>query len=257
MNATPRLEGIQNFRDFGGYKAGAGQLKTGRLYRSAQHSFASDADLEHLHQLNLAAIFDLRRPSERERRPSRRHPRFAGATIEADGEYESDIKWEDFIQTSDHSAESFRTYLTEFYKTAPFAPRHIELFSRYFTTLAETDGPVLVHCAGGKDRTGMICALTHHLAGVSEDDLMADFLATNDFVRHDEIGPMWAKDIALECGREPKVENLVVAMSVEPGYLHAAFNAIRVQYGSIDAYLEKALGVDDVRSAAIAEKLLA
>jgi protein tyrosine/serine phosphatase len=256
MTASARLDGIENFRDFGGYKARRGQLRAGRLFRSAQHTFASDSDLEHLHALNLAAIFDLRRPSERERRPSRRHPRFAGAVIEADGEYESDVRWEDFIRTSDHSAESFRGYLTEFYKTAPFAPRHIELFTRYFATLAQADGAVLVHCAGGKDRTGMICALTHHLAGVSEDDMMADFLATNSHVRLDVIGPAWAHDIGLECGREPKVENLVVAMSVEAGYLHAAFNAIRAQYGSLDSYLEKALGVDDARRAAIEERIL-
>ena len=252
------LEGIQNFRDFGGYKAGDRAMKSGLLYRSAQHTFASDSDLVALRDMNIKTVIDLRRPSERGKRPSRRWDAFGATLIEAGGEYESEVVWEDFIKTSDFSRDSFRSYLTDFYKTAPLAPRHIELFSRYFAALAEIDGPLVVHCAGGKDRTGMICALTHTLAGVHEDDMMEDFLATNNHVRHHDIGPQWAKDIGEEVGREPpKVENLVVAMSVEPNYLHTAFKTIRAEHGSIDGYFERALGVDGKRRAAIEERILA
>jgi protein tyrosine/serine phosphatase len=256
MTRRVPFSGIQNFRDFGGYKAGDRELKRGVLYRSAQHTFASDEDLAKLREMNLHAIVDLRRPSERERRPSKRWDDFNVTLIEAGDEYESDVRWEEFIHTSDHSADSFRWYLTEFYKSAPLAPRHIELFSRYFDTLSRADGPMLVHCAGGKDRTGMICALTHAFAGVHEDDIFSDFLETNNSVDMDVIGPQWAKDICAECGREPPVENLRVAMSVEPGYLHAAFNVMRASHGSIDGYIEKALGVDDKKRAAIEARIL-
>jgi protein-tyrosine phosphatase len=257
MSQPVRLETIENFRDFGGYAAaGDRRIARGRLYRSANHSLASDEDLERLRTLNLATIVDLRRPSERERRPSRRWRDFSGRVIEGDHEYESAIAWEDFIRTSDHSAESFRWYLTEYYKSAPLAPRHVDLFSRYFHALSEAEGPILVHCAGGKDRTGMICALTHALVGVHEDDIMSDFLATNSHVRMERIGPMWARDIAEEVGRAPPLENLVVAMSVEPGYLHAAFAAIRAQFGDLEDYMADALGVDAGRRAAIEQRIL-
>jgi protein-tyrosine phosphatase len=48
------------------------------------------------------------------------------------------------------------------------------------TEIAGADGPVLVHCAAGKDRTGIGVALVLRLLGVHRDDVMADYLLTND-----------------------------------------------------------------------------
>ena len=42
--------------------------------------------------------------------------------------------------------------------------------------VADADGPVLVHCAAGKDRTGVGVALVLRLLGVSRDDVIADYL---------------------------------------------------------------------------------
>jgi hypothetical protein len=64
MTRHIRLEGVENFRDYGDYAAAAGRrLRAGRLYRSASHGRATDADLAVIEQLNLAVIVDLRRPA--------------------------------------------------------------------------------------------------------------------------------------------------------------------------------------------------
>ena len=63
------FEGIHNFRDFGGYAARGRALRTGRLYRSANHAYASDGDLQKLAAMDLAVIVGLRRADERERGP--------------------------------------------------------------------------------------------------------------------------------------------------------------------------------------------
>jgi len=128
--------------------------------------------------MGLAVIVDLRRANERERDPAPRWP-FAAQVIENDLGQETLDEWADFIATSDLTPGSFRSYMLDYYRKAPFQSRHIDLYARYFRALAESQGPVLVHCAAGKDRTGILCALTHHLAGVSDDDIFEDYLLTN------------------------------------------------------------------------------
>ncbi len=127
------LESIDNFRDYGDYPAAGGRrLKRGRLFRSASHGRATDADLAAVGALGIAVIVDLRRKSERLRDPSRRHSTFGGAVIDNDiGEDEED-DWQTHIRTSDLSAAAFRAHAFGYYRKAPFVVRHLDLFRRYF-----------------------------------------------------------------------------------------------------------------------------
>lgn len=251
------FEGIDNFRDFGDYAGRTGRLRRGRLYRSAHHGRATDEDLERLASLGLAVIVDLRRPNEREREPCRRWQGFGARVIENDILEARADEWLDFIQRSDHSVESFRRYLLDYYREAPFWDRHLDLFRRYFEAVAETEGPVLVHCAAGKDRTGILCALTHHLAGVHEDDIRADYLLTNDPERMARRLPLMREYVRELTGRTPPDEGLLTGMGVDVAYLEAAFDAMRARHGSIDGYLDEALGLDARLRERIHERLLA
>ncbi len=47
-----------------------------------------------------------------------------------------------------------------------------------------------------------------------------------------------------QTGRTPTLEAVRTAMGVDAAYLDQALKSIRAEYGSVDAYLEKALGVD-------------
>ncbi len=46
-------------------------------------------------------------------------------------------------------------------------------------TIARTDGAVLVHCAAGKDRTGVVVAVALDAAGVDREAIVSDYLATD------------------------------------------------------------------------------
>jgi hypothetical protein len=169
MNAVTRkhaFEGLHNFRDFGGYQAGDRRMATGRFYRSANHALVSEADLERLAAMNIGVVVDLRRPVERERQPSRRWSDFRGVVIENHDPDEGGETWDVFMAEWDLTYESYRAYLLRYYERAPYLPRLIDLYSRYFEMLGQSDGAVVVHCAAGKDRTGLVVALTHALAGV-------------------------------------------------------------------------------------------
>lgn len=256
MTRKISFDAIENFRDFGDYAAGSRRLKRGLLYRAAHQSEATEADLAAMQALGLSVIVDLRRPNERERSPSRRWEGFDGLVIENDIGQESDDPWHTFIKGSDLSPEAFISYMVEYYREAPYVDRHIDLYSRYFHALSETTGPVLIHCAAGKDRTGILAALTHHLAGVSEEDIVADFLLTNDIHRFERRAPQFAAHIEEMTGRLPSREAMITAMGVEAQYLETAFAAIHQRHTTLDAYLEEVLGVDAARREAIAHRIL-
>ena len=190
------LEGVDNFRDFGGYAtAGGRRIRPGRLFRSAHHGQATPADLAAIAALDIAVIVDLRRGEERQRTPSRRHDGFAARLIENEGNEAVSDPFVEFIKTSDASEQAFRDYMLGYYRNAPLDERHLDLFSRYFRALGEAEGPVLIHCTAGKDRTGLLAALTHHLAGVHRDDLLADYLLTNTVASFDRRLPAVAQMI--------------------------------------------------------------
>lgn len=257
MNRMHDFDNLHNFRDFGGYAAGDRRLVMGRLFRSANHALASDSDLERLSGLGIGAIIDLRRPDERARQPSRRWAGFGGVVIENhdDDEGAAHESWDGFMSQWDLTAEHFRGYILGYYARAPFMPRLVDLFGRYFETLAKTDGGIVVHCAAGKDRTGLIVALTHEMAGVHRDDIIADYLLTNGSERFKTYGAQWARMIGEQRGREPTLDTMRYIMGVQPEYLERSFAAIEERHGGVERYLRDALGVDAERREKIEARL--
>jgi protein-tyrosine phosphatase len=253
-----RLEGIENFRDYGGYATASGRrMRRGRLFRSAHHGMATPADLERLDALGLHTLVDLRRPAERERMPARRGAAFRARVIHNDIVDEPEDMFHRLLIESDQSVEAMQDYLRVYYRKAPFEPRHIDLYRRYFQVLAEADGPVLIHCSAGKDRTGILVALTQRLLGVSEADVIADYLLTNDRERMERRAPFFAAWVQELTGRTPSQEAIFATMGVEAEYLAIAFQVIRAEHGSIEAYVEQVLGVDEALRRRIEARLLA
>jgi protein tyrosine/serine phosphatase len=250
------LDGVDNLRDFGGYRTAAGgQLRTGLLYRSAAHHQASDADLKALSALGLELIVDLRREVEREASPSRRWPGFRAEVLTGDLP-DAYGGWEEMLRDRDPTAELFHAESVAWYRTAPWNDRLVDLYRRYFAALGEGRGPVLIHCAVGKDRTGLLAAFTHALAGVHEDDVMSDYLMTNEMQSLQRRAPWVAERIRKLSGRAPNDEAVRASMTVQPYYLQAALDAIHDRHGSVPAYLEAVLGVDATRRAGFERRYL-
>lgn len=251
------LTGVENLRDYGDYPAAKGRLRKGYLYRSANHAYATDEDLQAMAALGVRVIVDLRRPNEREKDPSRRWPGFDGRVIENDiGENEAD-GWQAFMTGSVLTTDSVTSYMRRYYDRAPLVDRHIDLYSRYFDSLAAGEGPILIHCAAGKDRTGILAALTHHIAGVHRDDIIHDYLLTNDPDRFARRAPMFAAMVEEATGQRPDDETMHLVMGVHAEYLDRALQAIVSEHGHVDVYLEKALGVDASKRQRIESVILA
>jgi protein-tyrosine phosphatase len=105
-------------------------------------------------------------------------------------------------------------------------------FAEFFSHLLESNEPTVFHCTAGKDRTGFAAALILGALGASEEDVMRDYLLTNDMHK-----PRW-----LATTRLPLHVAHVLAR-VQPEFLHASFEAIEQDYGSLEGYLRDALGL--------------
>ncbi|MBX9803836.1 MAG: tyrosine-protein phosphatase [Caulobacteraceae bacterium] len=253
-----RFDALDNFRDYGDYATAAGRrISPGRLFRSGHQARASEADLERLGALGITAVVDLRRPSERRDQPSKRPPDFSGEVIESFHDDGGEAPHMTFLRTADLTPDSGRRFMVNTYRRLPFEPSHLDLFSRYFRLLGETDGPVLIHCAAGKDRTGLLAALTHHLLGVHPDDIVADYLLTNTAVDLEGRAPGIARQLEARTGRVVAHDAVVAFLGVEPVYLDTALAGIAAQHGSTDAYLAEALGVDAALRERIGTRLVA
>lgn len=261
--STPRIhpfEGVENVRDYGDYAtAAARHLAPGRLFRSGHWANATDADLDRFHALGVATVVDLRRAVERERQPSRRHAACIAEIIvtPASPDDLTEAPHIQFLKSRDLTPDASREFMTSAYRRIPYEAPHLDLFSRYFRALADSDGPVLIHCAAGKDRTGILAALTHRLAGVHADDMVEDYLMTNTAVRLEERAPEIAERLTRWSGRPASPEAVVAFVGVEAAYLDEAFAEIDRRSGSLDAYFETALGLDAATRDRIAERLTA
>lgn len=251
------LEGVRNFRDFGGYRGEGGRLvRRGLLYRSGHYDEATPGDIARLDDLGIAFQADLRRPDERERQPGK----WSAATVlTSDGGREMTSPHMQFLTQVEIDASTAEDWMNDYYVTAPFKPHHVELFTGWFDTLAGLSGDeaAVVNCAAGKDRTGITCALTKHILGVSRDDIIADYEMTNTAVDIDARLPDAQAYFNDMLGKELDAEIYRPFMGVRRRYLETAFATIEKEAGDVDTYLEGTLGVTEKMRADMKARLLA
>lgn len=253
----PAFEAIHNFRDFGGYATPDGKVKRGLLFRSAHYADASESDLAVFRDMGMSAIVDLRRPAERVRFATRRHPE-CGAALIAYGvpSIENEAPHLSYLHDEGVTEATISARMTAIYRELPYEDGHIEVFGKAFAALPDLKGPIVMHCHAGKDRTGLICAFIHHALGVSEADILEDYLATNTKSRIEERLPHLIQTFRDNHGIEAPTHLMRHIWKVEKGYYDAALEEITARDGSLDGYLEKRLGVSPAMKAAIRARLI-
>lgn len=237
------LEGVHNFRDYGGYETSAGaRVKQGLLWRSAQHGDASEDDLAAIHRLGLAHVIDLRGPSEREIKPCRRHDDFA-ALVWTYPEETAGLALHTEAADGVLTAAEARAAMIRLYEGIAFRGNLVPMLKLYFELLQRAEGPSLVHCVAGKDRTGWAVAMAQHALGVPRDAVIADYMLTNDASRLEErIAAEAFKDLPRYAAMD--ADTVRALWGVQEDYITTALKAAEDRYGDLDSYLEEVLGID-------------
>jgi protein-tyrosine phosphatase len=253
------LDGVINFREFGGGVGADGRrIRPGRLYRSGHFAAATDADLDQLAALGFCLYVDLRRPPERARDPARRPASASARVLEHQGPTQEAVAPHlTFLSEPGATPARVSEQMIVGYRYYPFDPYYVAVYRDYFALLAELDGPVLINCHGGKDRTGFLCALTLHVLGAPAEEIRDDYLATNRHNRADARLAEMAANFEQTHGHAPSEALLRAMLSADAAWLDAAFDAIAEEHGDIDTYLREVIGLTAAGKAAIRERLLA
>ena len=241
---TARLfafEGGCNFRDIGGYETVSGRtVSWGKVYRTGVLSYFTANDHPHLMKLGVRAICDLRRAEEREREPTRWPDAAAEALSWDDGERTPAIRA--FAARQPDTAAGMFAAMLDLYRALPewMAPR----IRGMFECLASDRAPLVVHCAAGKDRTGLAIAVLLRALGVPRETVVEDYLLTNDagdfeaFIRARHSAQLGLTDAAHPLlAMQPDVRRIL--FSADAAFLEAAFEIIEREFGGLDAYLER------------------
>jgi protein-tyrosine phosphatase len=215
------------------------------IYRAPALLGLSAADREVIARLGIRSAVDFRGVQERENNPvSLAGIRPVPHPIEPSvGAGLRDIVLTG--QSTGHvSPQDMLNLLTEAYRA--YALSSFPQYRALFALLADDDHlPLLFHCSAGKDRTGFGAALLLTALGVDWEHVRADYLATNR---------LWRREIARNFDLPGPVKDTL--LSVHESLLTAAFDAARGAYGTIDAYLAEAIGLDDAARAHLASRFL-
>ncbi len=158
------LETTLNTRDLGGYRTASGEYtKQHSLIRSDVMKRASANDVNLLRQMNVTTIIDVRTEKDVSKSPN--------SFMNLEGFQYRNFPIEDGSKGIKTVEELPRSYV----KIA-----EAENIGRVFQEIALAETGVLFHCTAGKDRTGVISAILLLLAGVSRDDIVADYMITKE-----------------------------------------------------------------------------
>ena len=233
------LDGAPNIRDLGGYPTRSGHTtRWQKLLRGGRLSNLSDSDQRVLTEFNLKIICDFRSPDEYHRDLTKLGKQSTAIVHNLSimpGNQQS------MIGIGDFDATQITSWMLRLNRE--LALNHCHSYQQMFELLlAVGDGGFLFHCSAGKDRTGFAAALILSALDVPRNIIMDDYLLTAQY--YPPVGELEYL-INKYAADWPNVDRDLFATitATRQEFLEAAFNAIDECYGSMDEYLEKALGL--------------
>jgi protein-tyrosine phosphatase len=218
-------EGGLNARDLGGYATEDGrQTRWGAVVRSAALGALTEAGRAALADYGVRAIVDLRLPDELDREPN------------------------PFAEPGDHGIVYTNVSILD--PGAGFPPDTVTLAENYLWSLERfsglvaaavvavaqaPEGGVLIHCAAGKDRTGLVSAMLLGVAGVPDETIADDYALTAELLRPRE--QEWLENGP---GERAEREAMLARFAPTAEVMLAVLRKLTERYGGVEPYLLEA-----------------
>jgi protein-tyrosine phosphatase len=224
-----RVSSVSNFRHFGGYAGYGGRHVLGqRIFRSDHLGGVTADDARQLAALGLSRILDFRGVAERTAAPCA----LPGVTVHSLPIEPTIVQKLNDLIAAGHELTPAEVVALMQDTYRGFVRNNTHRFAELFSHLLESNEPTVFHCTAGKDRTGFAAALILRSLGVSAEEVMRDYLLTNERLK--------APDLSRH-GLAPEVH--AVLWRVQPEFLDAAFEAVNEDYGGIEGYFREGLAL--------------
>jgi protein-tyrosine phosphatase len=231
-------EGCLNVRDLGGHRtADGGKTRYGAVVRADSVRRLTEVGWRAAVDYGVRTVIDLRADEELEADPPGDlpvevlHVPFMEDNADAFAEVEA------VARAAAESAEDVAARTRDVYLIFLEHFKH-NVVAALRAVARAPEGVVVVHCAGGKDRTGLLTAFLLHLAGVDSEQIAADYALSEERLR-----PRHQAWIA-EAETEAERERLRRVTQSPAASMVGVFATLEERYGSVEDYL-RAAGLTD------------
>ena len=237
-------DGCLNVRELGGLPtADGGETRTGAIVRADDVQQLSRAGWQALVDHGICTVIDLRGDHEREDDPPAELP---VEVVHVPFMEASEAEWEEIAEKIEAAAAAAPDIATSTRDVYLIFLEHFgdNVAAGVRAVARAPEGGVVIHCVGGKDRTGLLAAFLLHLAGVSDDEIAADYALSEERLlpRHEA----WFA----AASSEEELERLKRIAQTPAASMAGVFEELSRRHGSVEGYLRH-VGVtdDDLRLA--------
>ena len=269
QNRILPFEGIENGRELGGLVMQDGRsIRWGKLVRSGNLNTASDKDVVLLKdQFQLTDVFDFRFDAEVAGAPDREMEGVHNTHLSTLPQALVDGFTAGRADTTQIHVGGFMERLAEYafnpkaqemgrrlYPAIVMDPMSQQRYGAFLRGVLDAEGGVLWHCSQGKDRCGWGAAFVLAALGASRETIVEDFDLSN--VSYAAQVEALSQKVIEMGGGEAELGFIRAMVGVSTENFKSTLDLIDSQYGSLSAYLEKALGFTAEEQAALQSKLL-
>lgn len=238
---------LPNTRDLGGLKGIGGRcIIPGRLIRSGNLSKLEGKDLSTLSDL-VETVIDMRTTGEREAMPDVVIPNCEYINIPIVDQLAPGITHEvksskDLVAALMFKPKESKNYISGLYRQFVAGDFPIAQYRKFIDVLLSPHKrAVLWHCTVGKDRVGTSTVILLRLLGVSESDILDDYMQTNANIKGEMENTI--RYVKYKSGSDSPLidQSLAYLFGTDPQYIHAFDQAINLRFGSFSNFISNGL----------------
>ena len=266
---TVAFEGIENARELGGLQMQDGRrIRAGKLVRSAELSKATDADVALLKKrFGLTDVFDFRFEAERSKAMDREiegvkntwlstlPEKFVAAF--ASGRADTTVvQSQNLMETLSEYAfnPKAQQMAQKLYPAIVMDTTSQKRYGEFLRGVLSSKGGALWHCSQGKDRCGWGSAFVLAALGASRETIVEDFALSN--VSYAPAVEALSAKIVEKGGGEAELSFIRAMIGVSVENFESTLDLIDSRYGSLQTYLEEALGFSAEEQESLKRKYL-